>query len=234
MNLTFLKKKQDGGWEKPSNKEGLVVKIGLEEIAAINEVLGKGAKEFKTVHAYKEKKTPINVSWGADKGEKKTDIVWFNVGGYKIYLTHYQIQVCYDLFNHCYEEKIAQSTVSDQQPKISEGKAEELAHEEVVEPTLNEDEPVPSDTDLADLGLDSAPDTELLHDSSDNVHDEPALEDTAVIKAAINGSTDKAIKVSYNGKDVWLPKSKIHSQFDANKKEAQSFIIEKWLLKKME
>lgn len=105
--LKFIKKKNDGTWEKMSNGEGKTVKCGLEEIVMILEVLEKKIKTWSTVHSFKEEKTPISINW---EGDSK---IWFNVGDYPKMLSFPQIKILKLLLNHILEEKIIFSTTPD-------------------------------------------------------------------------------------------------------------------------
>lgn len=105
--LKFIKKKNNGTWEKMSNGEGKTIKCGLEEIVMMLEVLNKKKKTWSTVHSFKEEKTPISINW---EGDSK---VWFNVGDYPKMLSFTQIEILKLLLNHILEEKIIFSTVPD-------------------------------------------------------------------------------------------------------------------------
>lgn len=105
--LKFIKKKNDGTWEKMSAGEGKTVKCGLEEIVMILEVLEKRIKTWSTVHSFKEEKTPISINW---EGDSK---VWFNVGDYPKMLSFPQIKILKLLLQHVLEEKIIFSTIPD-------------------------------------------------------------------------------------------------------------------------
>lgn len=105
--LKFIKKKNNGTWEKMSNGEGKTIKCGLEEIVMMLEVLNKKKKTWSTVHSFKEGKTPISINW---EGDSK---VWFNVGDYPKMLGFTQIEILKLLLNHILEEKIIFSTIPD-------------------------------------------------------------------------------------------------------------------------
>jgi len=105
--LRFIKKKNNGTWEKLSNGEGKTIKCGLEEIVMILEVLKKNKKTWSTVHSFKAEKTPISISW---EGDSK---VWFNVADYPKMLSFTQIEILKMLLSHILEEKIIFSTIPD-------------------------------------------------------------------------------------------------------------------------
>jgi hypothetical protein len=111
--LRFIKKKNDGTWEKWSNGEGKTIKCGLEEIVMMLEVLKKNRKTWSTVHNFKEEKTPISVNW---EGDSK---VWFNVADYPKMLSFTQIEILKMLLSHILEEKIIYSTIPDANKSFS-------------------------------------------------------------------------------------------------------------------
>jgi len=105
--MKFIRKKGDGSWEKLSTREGKTIKVSLEEVVMILEVLKKKIKSWSTVHNFKEDKTPISVNW---EGETK---VWFNIGDYPKMLSFAQIEILKLLLLHLLEEKIEFATISD-------------------------------------------------------------------------------------------------------------------------
>ena len=105
--MKFIRKKGDGSWEKLSTREGKTIKVSLEEVVMILEVLKKKIKSWSTVHSFKDDKTTISVSW---EGEAK---VWFNVGDYPKMLSFAQIEILKLLLLHLLEEKIEFATISD-------------------------------------------------------------------------------------------------------------------------
>ena len=105
--MKFIKKKGDGSWEKLSTREGKTIKVSLEEVVMILEVLKKKMKSWSTVHSFKEDKTSISISW---EGETK---VWFNIGDYPKMLSFAQIEILKLLLLHLLEEKIEFATISD-------------------------------------------------------------------------------------------------------------------------
>ncbi|MFX1456608.1 MAG: hypothetical protein ACFFDB_14635 [Promethearchaeota archaeon] len=105
--MKFIKKKGDGSWEKLSTREGKTIKLGLEEVIMILEVLKKKMKSWSTVHSFNEDKTQISVSW---EGESK---IWFNVGDYPKMLTFAQIEILKLLLLHLLKEKIEFATASE-------------------------------------------------------------------------------------------------------------------------
>ena len=52
------------------------------------------------------------------------------------------------------------------------------------------------------------------------------------INGFIKKETDKALLIQFdNNSEVWIPKSKIHSSYNAKKNLVQTFIIDRWILR---
>ena len=66
--LKFIKKKHNGVWEKPSQKEGKSIKFSLEAVTQVLRVLNKEVLTWSTVHVFEENKTSISFEW--EKGDK--------------------------------------------------------------------------------------------------------------------------------------------------------------------
>ncbi len=53
------------------------------------------------------------------------------------------------------------------------------------------------------------------------------------IKGVMTGETDKAVMIQFRGgKESWIPKSTIHSEYDGGRLAEQEFLIDEWVLKK--
>ena len=64
--LSNINRKGDGSWEKPSKKEGKTVRLSIEEIICILEVLHKRSANWRGSHVFKERKTEIYVGWESE------------------------------------------------------------------------------------------------------------------------------------------------------------------------
>jgi hypothetical protein len=61
----------------------------------------------------------------------------------------------------------------------------------------------------------------------------PTVQESIEVHGVIESETDKALLIQFNGnKGIWVPKSCIHSDYEAVNESAQSFLIDNWLLKK--
>jgi hypothetical protein len=103
--LRFLKKKQDGQWEKPSQKEGKALKINLLEMVAMLEVLANRSPKWQTMHKYQDESTSISM-------ERQGNDILLMITGYAKPLKGPEVKIFWDLLSHIYEEKIANATSS--------------------------------------------------------------------------------------------------------------------------
>jgi RNase P/RNase MRP subunit p29 len=56
-------------------------------------------------------------------------------------------------------------------------------------------------------------------------------EERIEIEGIVEGSTEKAVRINFGeGKEVWIPKSTIHSDFKLERGSKQTFIIDSWVL----
>ncbi|MHA2048723.1 MAG: hypothetical protein ACW986_03835 [Promethearchaeota archaeon] len=200
--LTFIKKKENGSWEKLSTGEGKTIKCSLEEMVMILEVLKKNNKSWSTVHSFKQEKTSISVSW---EGESK---IWFNVGEYPKMLTFAQIEILKLLLHHILKEKIEHSTVPDTSKSIKSSV-----------PKKNYNIKPREDTPKGD-GL-TVREEMNLGDKVSKLEGEIVGETEKALR----------LKTVY-GDDVWFPKSTIKSQFNLESEGKQTFLIDTWILEK--
>jgi len=202
--FTCLKKKQDGSWEKPSSKEGKTIKMSLEEMVMILEVLKGKNSSWNTQHTYQNESTPISFSWDA----KKEDKMWVTIGGYKKMLSFPQVEIFRMLLNHMLKEKIEFSTAPKNQNAVKNKKIQvPIKTEEFFEEEKKNDLIV--------------------------VEQIKAEKEVSNVPAIITSETQKALLLLYNGgEEVWTPKSIIHSQYGPQEEGKQTFIIESWFLKK--
>ena len=101
----FIKKRQDNNWEK--FKEGKTVRLSLEELINILEVLKENQNEWKTMHTFENESTNIEVHW--EKGNRRA--LSIRAGPYKKMLYEAEILLLEMLLKHILKEKIAFSTV---------------------------------------------------------------------------------------------------------------------------
>jgi hypothetical protein len=199
----FLKKKENGTWEKPSLREGKIIKCGLEEMVMILEVLEGKKKSWSTIHKFNEEKTPISVNW---EGEAK---VWFNVGEYPKMFSRPQIEVLRRLMEHILQEKIefATTNAKNANAKRLDGGINNPKNNTIKEEKAETELPLIEEVELGD-GI-------------------------AQITGHIKSETQKALLIEVkNGMESWFPKSVIKSSFDPDGKTEQSFLVDSWFLEK--
>ena len=205
--LTVIKKKPDGNWEKPSNREGKTVRCSLEEMIMLLKVLKHSINSWSIYHSYKEENTPIAFNWEVN-GKNK---LWINIGNYSKLLNKSQIELFQYLLKHLIKEKIEFATVLNR-PKIEYNKADTEAKINIK----------PEKIDLNSTFIE----TTII--KNENIKDEKAT-----IKGSIKAETGKALLIIFDsGQEVWIPKSTIHSKYKPEVGINQSFITDSWILKR--
>jgi hypothetical protein len=104
--LTCIKKKENGEWEKFSQKEGKTIKINIKEIICILEVLKQRLDNWRGYHIFKRERTEIFVYW---KDPSKS-ICTFEIGSYNLDLKFPDNKLLTFLLNHILSEKIEFAT----------------------------------------------------------------------------------------------------------------------------
>ena len=211
--LTFIKKKPDGSWEKPSNREGKNILINLEEIVWFLEVLKRRTMNWSTIHKFGGSSTKIAISWVKD--QKEQDRVLIQANGYSKAFNHAETIILTKLLKHLLEEKIIHATVSGQESapskeevprQVEKKKVTQEKHEVVVEEVVSKKEP--RQQERGDV-------------------------ETVIVSGAIRQETEKALRIIFeNEKEGWVAKSKIHSPYSLTFEVQQPFEIEKWALEK--
>ena len=205
--MKCIKKKQDGSWEKPSMGEGKTIKISLEEMVMILKVLKGKLPNWKTFHKFNEKKTQISFKW---ENETKKSL-WINIGEYPKMLGVPQVEIFKLLLKHIIKEKIEYSTVLDFSKIQASSERSRNAKKNAVE---------------------IHPEKINIEKNTENSANSTSTSDKVKINGAINGETEKALLLNFEGNEIWVPKSTIHSQFKSVKGEDQSFLIDDWILKR--
>ena len=197
-----IKKKANGIWEKPSNGEGKVIKCNLEEIIMILQVLNQNIRSWFTFHSFNETKTQICFKWEEEKDKK----LWVNIGSYSKMLNFAQIEIFRLLLKHILKEKIEFATKSS-----------------INQSTLKFTKKNPPETSNSEI-----PSTQTDYTNRNKKSNSQSQMSGTIIK-----ETDHALLIKFsNGKEIWIPKSIIKSQYDSHKGILQSFFIDTWFLKK--
>ncbi len=103
--LKFLKKKANNEWEKPSKGEGKTIKISIEEMITLLDVLNTRIPKWNSFHSFKNNKTSINVNWG-----EKEEVFWIRADEYAKSLRYLQTKFIQLLLDHLLKEKIVHAT----------------------------------------------------------------------------------------------------------------------------
>ncbi|MFX1388772.1 MAG: hypothetical protein ACFE9Z_01760 [Promethearchaeota archaeon] len=204
----LIKSKNDGSWEKPSSGEGKAIRFSLEEVTWILGVLSKELSSWSISHNYKENKTSISFKW--EDGE--IDKLWIHIGNYSKVLDYGQYSIMHKLLNHLLYEKIEFATginMTKNSKKENTNMINNLFIQEEVISEQNNGDSIETDN-------------EYNHNSSKVIN----------VNGIIRSETDKALLIQIdNDSEVWIPKSKIHSSFNATKNLVQTFTIDRWILR---
>ena len=106
--FTFVRKKEDGTWEKPSKREGRKIKLNLGELIMLEKVLTGTIPKWSTVHRFKEQSTSITVNRKSDSTQNE---VWINITGYAKSLRSPETDILGMILKHIIKEKIVRATV---------------------------------------------------------------------------------------------------------------------------
>ena len=214
--LRFIKKRSNGTWEKPSKGEGKSIKFSLEEMVYILRVLNKEVSSWKTFHKFEEIQTPI--SFERDKNNQ--DNFHVNGGDYHKMLNYAEITVFKALLEHVFEEKIAKSTVNSKNNGVKKLVGVETRAQK------------PKLTISEEIQGKSLPESKIAFPKVEKVNLE---NETATVEGICEGKTEKALLILFDsGKQIWIPKSTIRSEFDPESSGMQNFTIDTWVLKKNE
>jgi len=203
--LQSIKRKIDGSWEKPSKGEGKTVKLSIEEIICILEVLKRKSANWRGYHVFKDYKTEIYVRWESEARE----VLIVNVGEYKKKLKFPNTNFLTLLLEHILTEKIEFATSG-----TFESKTEKIERK---------DYGVFSEHIIARNGLQVVETTEYGVDK-----------EVMEINGKIKVESPKAILIMLDtGNEFWIPKSTVHNNYNARDKENyQKLIVDKWIIEK--
>ena len=207
--LSCINRKEDGTWEKTTKGEGKTVKISIEEMICILEVLNRKSANWRGYHIFEDRKTEIYVGWE----DKSRQVLQIKIGDYKKKLRFPNINLMTFLLDHILTEKIefatsgAFETKAKEEPEIDEEHEYSLFTEQIT----------------ARDGLQVVETTEY-----------GVSVDTVDVKAIIKVESPKALLITLDsGEEFWIPKSTIHSKYNINDKgRSQKFIVDKWIIEK--
>ena len=206
--LSCINRKEDGTWETTTKGEGKTVKISIEEMICILEVLNRNSANWRGYHIFEDRKTEIYVGWE----DESRQVLQIKIGDYKKKLRFPNINLMTLLLDHILTEKIEFATSG-----AFETKAKETITDEESEYSLFSEQITARD------GLQVVETTEF-----------GVLVDTVKVKAKIKVESPKALLITLDtGEEFWTPKSTIHSEYDVNNKtDIQKFVVDKWIIEK--
>ncbi len=207
--LSCISRKPNGSWEKPSDGEGKTVRLSIEEIICILEVLNRRSANWRGYHVFKERKTEIYVGW-EDQSRQVLRII---IGEYAKKLRFPNLNFMTLMLDHILNEKIEFATSGTFEAKTKEN----VEMDEETEFGLFSEHITAKD------GLHIVETTEFS-----------MSRDITEVEAKIKVESPKALLITLDsGDEVWIPKSTIHSEYDVKEKEkSQKFIVDKWIIEK--
>ena len=209
--LSCINRRNDGTWERPAKGEGKTVKLSIEEIICILEVLHRRSANWRGYHVFKDRKTEIYTGWE----DENRHVLLIKIGDYMKKLRFPNLNFLTLMLEHLLSEKIEFATSGTFESKTKE--------KQVVD-------------DEAEYGVFAEHITarDGLHIVETTEYDTSI--DTVVIKATIKVESPKALLIMLeSGEEYWILKSTVHSVYDVNNKEMlQKFVVDKWIIEKHE
>jgi len=222
VHFTFIKKKSERSWEKPSRGEGIILPIELEDLGIMLDMIdGKGES-----HSFKARDATIDISW-AEREKKR---LWIQFRSYRKLLDHPQVQVFRALLSHLFREKI------------------EFGTNEGTERYGRNDKPSESVSFSENSGIalsrrkrngaqknDFRVTKERKQIGKTTATVKKTLKrDVKQVSGTIKFETNRAVLLEIGVKEHWIPKSTIHSLFTSWSKKEQAFLIDSWILERNE
>lgn len=206
--LSCINRKEDGTWESSSKGEGKTVKISIEEIICILEVLNRKSANWRGYHVFKDRQTEIYVGWE----DETRQVLTVKIGDYTKKLRFPNLNLMILLLEHILSEKIEFATSGTFESKEKKEKIDEESEYSLF-----------SEHITARDGLQVVETTEY-----------GVSVDTIKIKAKLKVESPKALLITLeSGEEFWIPKSTIHSSYETeNKDKFQNFIVDKWIIEK--
>ncbi len=205
--LSCIDRKDNGKWETTTKGEGKTVKISIEEIICILEVLYRRSANWRGYHIFKDRKTEIYVGWE----DESRQILQIRIGEYLKKLRFPNLNFMTLLLDHLLSEKIEFATSGT----FSVKEKEEVDEED-------------------EYGLFSEHITALdgLHIVETTEY--AVSIDTVEIQAKVKVESPKALLIALDsGEEFWIPKSTVHNDYDVReKKKSQILLVDKWIIEK--
>jgi hypothetical protein len=199
--MSCFNRTKDGSWEE----EKKTVKLSIEEIICILEVLKRNSANWRGYHVFKDYNTEIYVGWESEARE----VLKISLGEYKKKLRFPNTNFLTLLLEHLLKEKIEYATSGTFETKGE--KVEERGYGVFTEHITARD------------GLQVVETTEYGLDK-----------EVIEIHVKIKIESPKALLITFDtGNEFWIPKSTIHNDYNVNDKESyQRLIVDKWIIEK--
>ncbi|MFW9940977.1 MAG: hypothetical protein ACFFFT_08045 [Candidatus Thorarchaeota archaeon] len=205
--LSCIHRKDDGTWENTSKGEGKTVKLSIEEIICILEVLNRKSAVWRGFHVFKDRKTEIYVGWE----DESRQALRIKIGDYEKKIISPNLNLLTLMFEHILNEKVEFATSGTFKSKDKEESVDQEAEYSVFAEHIT-----------ARDGLHIVETTE--YDTSI---------DRVDIKASIKVESPKALLIVLeSGKEYWIPKSTVHNDYNVTSKDLQKFTVDKWIIEK--
>ena len=207
--LSCIRRKDDGSWERPADGEGKTVRLSIEEIICILEVLNRRSANWRGYHIFKERKTEIYVGWE----DQSRQVLRIRIGEYAKKLRFPNLNFLTLILHHILNEKIEHATSGTFEAKSKDTEEFDEKGEYGVF----------SEHITARDGLHIVETTEFS-----------AFRDTTDLEAKIKVESPKALLITLESEEeFWIPKSTIHSEYDVKEKDKlQKFVVDKWIIEK--
>jgi hypothetical protein len=205
--LSCVNRKKDGAWEKTSEGEGKTVKLSIEEIICILDVLHRRSANWRGYHVFKERKTEIYVGWE----DETRQVLRFRIGEYTKKLRFPNLNFLTLMLEHILKEKIEFAT---------SGTFERKKEKEI--------------DDDAEYGLFTEHITARDGLAVVETTEYGVSSDTIELEVNIKVESPKALLITLkSGDEFWIPKSTIHSSYVPSKKDiVQKILVDKWIVEK--
>ncbi|MGM0470630.1 MAG: hypothetical protein ACQERB_17760 [Promethearchaeati archaeon] len=216
-----IKRKKGNIWEKPSQGEGKVIKISLEELVMMLKVLKAKMDSWSTYHSYNGTNTQISFNW-------QENIIWINIGDYSKMLDEAQIEIMKLLLEHLLIEKIEFATVSDfNNDDTNQTQKKTYSYTQNSSKSLDKNSKIQRSQNLTHI------EQEIIRPEPKKTKKTNHVKDFVKINCILQRATNKAVLLQFpNDKEAWIPRSTIHNIFDDQMKKSQLFLIENWILEK--
>ena len=229
--LRFIKKKEDGSWEKPSLKEGKNIKFNLLEIIEILRIFSSENSKWTTVHKFGNDSTSISF-------ENSDNTVKIYISGYSKYMKFPEIKLFYDLLTHIYHEKIEFSTGFTNNYQNYANNAITYQKNITVSTLKSEKEPERKPERKPEKELEREKKMEWNQEIDENLSHNPdewfkalkVKDEFRLVPGEIINRSEKALRFQVLGKsEIWIPNS--CASIDMNP-HLQGIWIKEWFLKR--